>query len=155
MGMINITDIEAGWATLTLGYCSFDVSYLSDLVAELDALFCCSEIEDKDMFVRKIILEGEGHGDLSLVAYLTFNDVNQYLPTNKQYNEENKYDYIINIVWQKIFCGDEDSITILKFPYRELLEQYKQLKEVIKEDYVTNFLCPQSEEEKQTMLRCY
>ena len=75
--MINIDNISAGWADLHLGYCTFSVSYLSYLKTELDMLFDLEERDDESA-VNKIILEGEGQGDLTLVAYLTYGDLNRF-----------------------------------------------------------------------------
>ena len=75
--MINIDNISAGWADLHLGYCTFSVSYLSYLKMELDMLFDLEERDDESA-VNKIILEGEGQGDLTLVAYLTYGDLNRF-----------------------------------------------------------------------------
>ena len=63
-GVINIDNISAGWADLRLGYCTFSVSYLSYLKTELDMLFDLEERDDESA-VNKIILEGEGQGDLT------------------------------------------------------------------------------------------
>lgn len=144
MGIININDIDAGWAALHIGNCEFYVSYLSDLKAELDDLLI--ELEKDPDSSRRIILEGEGHGDLSLVAYLTFDDVNYYLSTANQRNESNRYDYVLNIIWQDIYSSN-DSISIIKYPYDEFMEEYRRLTSEIKEEYITHFLCPQSKEE--------
>ena len=134
--MINITDIQYGWATLHLGYCSFDGSYLTDIRADLDELFNLK----KDYEVNKIIIEGEGQGDLSLVAHLTFEDVNKYLKERDKRDEENKYDYVINILWQRLYNPEENTFCLLKFPYKEFLEEWKVLKKNIKEVYERDFL---------------
>ena len=77
--MIDIYDIRAGWATLQIGDCTFDVSYLSDLKYELDKLIRLHEEVDKiDYEVNRCILDGEGRGDLSLVSYLTFGSMEDF-----------------------------------------------------------------------------
>lgn len=137
--MINITDIQYGWATLHLGYCSFDGSYLTDIRADLDELFNFKD-NLNDCEVHKIIIEGEGQGDLSLVAHLTFDDVNKYLRERDKRGEENTYDYVINILWQRLYSPEEESFCLLKFPYKEFLEEWEALKENIKETYERDFL---------------
>lgn len=150
--MIDINNISAGWADLHIGYCMFSVSYLTDLKFELDTLF---NLSNSDVEVNKVILEGEGQGDLSLVAHLTFENVNDYLPTNRQRDSEHKYDYVINIIWQRLFSCEGNSFSILKFPYKEFMEEYNNLVADIKENYVKNFMMPFDDDEHQEMLESY
>lgn len=141
--MINLTDISSGWATLRLGYCSFDISYLSDIKYEMDYLLDILDSEDND--VKKIILEGEGQGDLSLIAHLTFEDLNNYSKTSEKKDEN--YGYVLNIIWQRILGDYNNSITLLKFPFDEFKDEYERLMLSIKDDYIKNFLCLSDEEE--------
>lgn len=145
--MINITDIQYGWAVLNIGYCSFEVSYLTNLVGEIDWLLDLDEQRD-EVECRKSYFEGEGQGDLTLVSYLTYGDVDDWC---------DKPDYIINIVWQRLYCNplEEESHTILKFPYKKFKEAWLKLKEDIKEEYIKNFVCPQDEEEYKEALAEY
>lgn len=133
--MIEISDIRAGWANLHIGNYMFCVSYLSDIVYELNRLFNINIFESK-----KVTLEGETNGDLTLVSYITFGNVNDLLPMSKQH--DNDYGYILNII-----CQDSHSTNIVKYPYTEFMEEYKQMKAIIKPNYIKNFLCPQDEEE--------
>ena len=87
--MISITDIRYGWAVLNIGYCSFDVSYLTNLVGEIDWLLNLDEQND-EIECKKSYFEGEGQGDLTLVSYLTYGNIDDLC---------DKSDYIINIVW--------------------------------------------------------
>lgn len=146
--MINIFDIRAGWASLKIGECVFDVSYLSDLKSELDDLlkFDVNDYDVTNFKANRIILEGEGHGDLSLVAYLTFEDTNCYLPDEELRNKEDRYDYILNIVWQNIYNSDNTPASLIKCPYKEFMDEYNSLTKKIKDDYIKNFLCPQDDE---------
>lgn len=148
--MINITDITFGWATLHLGYCSFDVSYLSDLKYELDKLFDLDTFHD-DTTVKRVVLEGEGQGDLGLIAYLTFDDLRYYLKIDeyKELDEKSRCGYILNIIWQREYSSDGNSISILKFPYDKFMDEYKTLMNNIKETYIRDFICPYSPEEYQ------
>ena len=143
--MISITDIRYGWAVLNIGYCSFDVSYLSNLVGEVDWLLDLN-VDSDETDCRKSYFEGEGQGDLTLISYLTYGDIG-----------ENEYDFIINIVWQRLYCGspEGESYTILKFPYKKIKEEWLKLKEDIKEDYIKNFVCPQTKEEYEEALAEY
>ena len=145
--MISVIDIRYGWAVLNIGYCSFDVSYLTNLVGEIDWLLNLDEQND-EIECKKSYFEGEGQGDLTLVSYLTYGNVD---------DQCNKSDYIINIVWQRLYCGspEEESSTILKFPYKKFKEEWLKLKEDIKEDYIKNFVCPQTKEEYEEALAEY
>ena len=60
--MVDIYDIGAGWASLKIGECVFDVSYLSDLKSELDNLFKFDihDINTIDFKANKIILDSCG-----------------------------------------------------------------------------------------------
>ena len=108
----------------------FSVSYLSDLKGDLDYLF------DLDDDVKRIILNGEGHGDLSLTAYLTSGNVNQFLSTAKQRNIEDAFDNIINIVWQPLYCGYEDFPIILSilFVLKMMMNEQRLLKNTRREN---------------------
>ena len=145
--MISITDIRYGWAVLNIGYCSFDVSYLTNLVGEIDWLLNLDEQND-EIECKKSYFEGEGQGDLTLVSYLTYGNIDDCC---------DKSDYIINIVWQRLYCGspEEESYTILKFPYKKFKEEWLKLKDNIKEDYIKNFVCPQTKEEYEEALAEY
>ena len=149
-GVINIDNISAGWADLRLGYCTFSVSYLSYLKTELDMLFDLEERDDESA-VNKIILEGEGQGDLTLVAYLTYGDLNRF---EEEYAPEN-FGFILNIVWQRIYSKDDEHHTIMQFPFDKFKKEYAELMERIKDDYIRNFMCVQNEEEYQEMLADY
>ena len=140
--MINIYDIEHGWATLEIGYCSFIVSYLSNLKGEIDYLLDLSESEDISS-CRKIVLEGESAGDLVLVSYLTYGKIND------------KYEYILNIVWQRAYSGKEDFITNMKFSYKDFKKEWKILTDAIKFLYINNFVMPSDIEEYEEELRIY
>lgn len=133
--MIDIKNIRAGWANLYIGNYVFCASYLSDVVHELNRLFSINIFES-----RKVVLEGEDKGDLTLVSYITFGNVNNLLPMSKQRDDD--YGYILNII-----CQDNHNISIIKYPYTEFMEEYKQMKAIIKPNYIKNFLCPQDEEE--------
>lgn len=148
--MINIDNISAGWADLHLGYCTFSVSYLSYLKMELDTLFDLEERDDESA-VNKIILEGEGQGDLTLVAYLTYGDLNRF---EEEHAPEN-FGFILNIVWQRIYSKDDEYHTIMQFPFDKFKKEYAELMERIKDDYIRNFMCVQNEEEYQEMLADY
>lgn len=143
--MINIYDISSGWASLQIGYCVFVVSYLSDVKAELDTLLLNLDIEEEHG-VRKIILDGEDIGELVLISHLTFEDTNVYLSTDKQHDYPN-YDWVLNIIWQRTYCADANSFTIMKFPYKEFIKEYKALTKKIKIDYLKKFICPCDVEE--------
>lgn len=145
--MISITDIRYGWAVLNIGYCSFDVSYLTNLVGEIDWLLNLDEQND-EIECKKSYFEGEGQGDLTLVSYLTYGNIDDWC---------DKSDYIINIVWQRLYCGspEGESYTILKFSYKKFKEEWLKLKENIKEDYIKNFVCPQTKEEYEEALAEY
>lgn len=153
MGIIDIYNIKAGWAVLQIGDCTFNVSYLCDLKSELDELFCFHQ--DKfDIQVNKIILDGESQGNLSLIAHLTFEDVNQYLSTNQYHKENDKYDYVLNIVWQNIF-GRSKGFALIKYPYKEFMCEYYELTKRIKNEYIVNFTCPYDDEEYKNALDNY
>ena len=155
--MVDIYNIGAGWASLKIGECVFDISYLSDLKYELDTLlkFDIHDINTVDFRANKIILEGEGHGDLSLVTYLTFEDVNLYLSGKGKRDNKNKYDYVLNIIWQPLYNDDNKSAILMKFPYKEFMDEYNDLTKKIKDDYIKNFLCPQDDEEYEKALINY
>ena len=155
--MVDIYDIGAGWASLKIGECVFDVSYLSDLKSELDNLFKFDihDINTINFKANKIILEGEGHGDLSLVAYLTFEDTNEYLPGAELRDEDSRYDYILNIIWQNVYNSDNTPASLIKCPYKEFMDEYNNLTKKIKDDYIKNFLCPQDDEEYEEALINY
>ena len=143
--MINIIDIQYGWATLNIGYCSFDVSYLSDSKEEIEYLLSL----DVDMYEgesRKVYLEGESQGDLTLISYLTFGCINP-----------DEYGYILNIVWQRLFCDEIDGggVTVMKFPFEKFKDEWSSLKKDMKDDYIKNFICPQSDEEYESELERY
>lgn len=140
--MINIYEIEHGWATLEIGYCSFIVSYLSNLKGEIDYLLDLSESEDISS-CRKIVLEGESTGDLVLVSYLTYGKIND------------KYEYILNIVWQRIYSGKEDFITNMEFSYKDFKKEWEVLTDAIKFLYINNFVMPSDIEEYKEELRIY
>ena len=152
--MIDIYDISFGWAVLQIGYCVFNASYLTDIKSELDYLFFDLGGTD-ECSVRKVILEGESQGDLALISHLTFEDVNQYLPTSKQRGTSDNYDYVLNIIWQRLYSSDANSLTIMKFPYREFLEEYKELINNIKDDYINGFICPDNDEEYREAISIY
>lgn len=143
--MISITDIKFGWAMLNIGYCSFCVSYLTNLVGEIDWLLDLDEQRD-EVECRKSYFEGESQGDLTLISYLTFGDIG-----------EEKPDYILNIVWQRIYCGipEGESHTVLKFPYKKFKKEWLEFKEFIKEEYIKNFVCPQDKEEYEEAVAEY
>lgn len=142
--MISITDIKYGWAILNIGYCSFEVSYLTNLVGEIDWLLDLDMARDETE-CRKSYFEGEGQGDLTLISYLTFGDVGEKEP-----------DYILNLVWQRVYCeAEENSFTVMKFPFRKFKEEWLSLKEEMKEIYIRNFVCPQDDEEYQEALAEY
>lgn len=154
--MIDVYNMSAGWANLRIGYCTFCVSYLSDLKAELDDLFLDFDNETENM-VHRIVLSGEHNGDLSLVAYLTYEELNPYLTMVEQ-KDRGDIDYcgsILNIVWQNIYSQRAGSVAILKFPYKKFLEEYKKLTKEIKKKYVKEFLCPISKTEYQKALLEY
>ena len=145
--MIHIDNINAGWASLNIGNFSFYFSYLSELVTELDRLFYLLEDDE----VNRVILEGESEGDLSFVAYLTFDEVNHYLSTSTQRNDGDEYDYVINIVWQNLFSSNMNEFAILRFPYKEFLNSYLEMRndEEFKQLYLEEFLMPVDEQERQ------
>lgn len=149
-GVININNISAGWADLYIGYCVFSVSYLSYLKEELDILFDLEERNDESA-VNKIILEGENQGDLTLVAYLTYGDLNKF---ENEYKPEN-FGYILNIIWQPIYGKDDEHHTIMQFPFDKFKKEYNELMESIKEDYIWHFRCAQNEEEYKEILANY
>ena len=140
--MINISDIKHGWAKLSIGYCSFWPSYLSDVVAEIDCLLDLDEDDYSEC--RKTYLEGEWAGDLVLVTYLTFESLGG-----------RKADYILNIVWKRLYAGNYEGETILKFPFKEFKAEWEELKAEIKEDYIKDFIMPQTEEEYEAALEEY
>lgn len=140
--MINISNIRYGWAQLQIGYCSFWPSYLSDVVAEIDCLLDLDEDDCSEC--RKIYLEGETAGDLILVSYVTFESL-----------KGEKSDFILNIVWKRIYAGNYDGETILKFPFKEFKTEWEELKAEIKEDYIKDFIMPQTEEEYEAALEEY
>lgn len=151
--MIDIYDIGAGWACLQIGDCVFSVSYLSNLKKELDYLLNFQS-EDIDLTTHKVVLEGEGHGDLSLVAHLTFEDVNQYLPNSKAREDDKKYDYVLNILWQNIFSGNRN-FALIKYPYNEFMQEYNSLVSSIKDVYIRDFICPNTNDEYEEALKEY
>lgn len=141
MEVIDIYDMRAGWATLQIGDCIFDVSYLSDLKYELDKLIRLHEEVDKIGYeVNRCILEGEGRGDLSLVSYLTFGSMEDFFSEEYFNKRPLKYDYIINIVWEEMYSDDSKPI-VLKFPFKEFVAEYKAMTEDICDRYIHNFLC--------------
>lgn len=135
--MINVCDIEHGWATISIGCCQFSVSYLSDFVYEIDDLLNLSD----ENSVKKIVLDGESQGNLSLVSHLTFENVNEYLNVHQQ-RKDDIYDYVINIVWQCNCSTHGSNCCILKFPYKEFIAEWKKIisDDKFKEIYDTNFL---------------
>lgn len=136
--MINIDNIGSGWAELHIGSCSFDVSYLSNLVGEIDWLINLDE-NNSEADCKKSYLEGEGHGDLTLISYLTFDDIGE---------KEQCFDYVINIVWQRLYGKQENgSFALLKFPYKEFVKEWNDLKLKMKDEYIRNFVCVQDERE--------
>lgn len=143
--MISVTDIKYGWAFLNIGYCSFEVSYLTNLVGEIDWLLDL-DIYSDEVDCKKSYFEGEGKGDLTLISYLTFGDIG-----------EDKPGYILNIVWQRLYCGEQEGncFTILRFPYDKFKKEWLEEKENIKENYIKNFVCPQDEDEYQEALAEY
>lgn len=145
--MIHIDNINAGWASLNIGNFSFYVSYLSELITELDRLFYLLEDDE----VNRVILEGESEGDLSLVAYLTFEEVNHYLSISSQRSKDDSHGYIINIVWQNLFSTNMNEFAILRFPYKEFLNDYLKMRndEEFKQLYLEEFLMPVDEQERQ------
>lgn len=151
--MIDIYNIKAGWAVLQIGNCVFSVSYLCDLKLELDKLFGFHQ-DIVDTQVNKTILDGESQGNLSLITHLTFEDVNQYLPTSRLRQESDKYDYVLNIVWQNIF-SDNKCFALIKYPYKEFMCEYKELIKRIKDEYIVNFICPHDDEEYKSALDNY
>lgn len=152
--MIDVYNISFGWAVLQIGYCVFNASYLTDIKSELDYLFFDLKGTD-ECGVHKVILEGEGQGDLALISHLTFEDVNQYLPISKQRDTSSNYDYVLNIIWQRLYSSDANSFTIMKFPYKEFLEEYKELINDIKDDYISGFICPNNDEEYREAINIY
>ena len=92
---------------------------------------------------------------LSLVAYLTFEDANEYLPDAEFRDEDNRYDYILNIIWQNVYNGDNTPVSLIKCPYKEFMDEYNNLIKKIKDDYIKNFLCPQNDEEYEEALINY
>lgn len=145
--MIHIDNINAGWASLNIGNFSFYVSYLSELIEDLDELLYLPH-EDS---VNRVILEGESFGKLSLVAYLTFDEVNHYLSVSDQRNDGDEYDYVINIIWQNLFSTSMNEFAILRFPYKEFLNDYLKMRndEEFKQLYLEEFLMPVDEQERQ------
>lgn len=145
--MINIDNINAGWADLNIGNFSFRVSYLSELIEDLDKLLYLPH-EDG---VNRVILEGESFGKLSLVAYLTFDEVNHYLSVSNQRNDGDEYDYVINIIWQNLFSSSMNEFALLKFPYKEFLNNYLEMRDDVefKQLYLEKFLVPIDEDERQ------
>jgi len=120
--MIAITDIKYGWATLYISYASFVVSYLSDLMGEIDRLL---DLDDDGC--QKIYLEGESGGDLILVSYLTYEHI------------EDKTQSVINIVWQRVFSREQYGHTLIKLPYEKLKAEWAKEKVAIKDEYEKNF----------------
>ena len=98
------------------------------------------DLQDANLTANKVILEGESYGDLSLIAHLTFEDVNQYLPHSKLRKEDSKYDYVLNIVWQHIFSSHQ-CFSLIKYPYKEFICEYQDLMKKIKDEYIKNFAC--------------
>ena len=127
--MINIDNICCGWARLTIGENKFMVSYLSYLKDDIDELLDFENINE-DYNSHRITLEGESNGDLALVSYLTYG-------TNG---------YNINIVWHRLYSKENEPV-IMTFPYLEFLEEWKRIKEDIRERYIKEFICVQTLEE--------
>jgi hypothetical protein len=148
--MIDISNISVGWATVHIGHCSFNASYLTDIKSDFDYLF---NLDNSDYSVRKIVLEGEGHGDLNLIAYLTFENLNEYLTIDETKNEN--YGDVINIIWQPIFSVNSNSISLLKFPYDKFKAQYQAMTNAIKDNYIKNFICPIDDDEYKEAVENY
>lgn len=148
-GMINIDNINYGWADLHLGHCVFSVSYLSCLKQELDYIFNLNT-EASTSGANQTILEGESEGDLCLVTYLTFGNLGMF-----DIKKDGEYGNILNIVWQRVNSNEDSNITFLRFPYEDFMEEYRQLTEDIKENYIRNFVCVQDEEEYEEYSSIY
>lgn len=111
--MIDIVNIKHGWLTLEITHNKFTISYLTDVLHELDYLIdYCGE-----NCPNTILLDGEGK-DLHLTAWLT-------------------WDSKIIIVWEEY--SDSDLLHIIKFDHKEFKKQYEELKERIIDDYNENF----------------
>lgn len=115
--LITLSKPIYGWIDLSIGENEFIVSYLSDILAELDYLF---NLKD-DMHTNRILLEGEGQGDIYLTAY-----------TRNSGSE-------IVIIWQHAYT--EEKPIAMQFPYWEFMEAYSEQKsKITEEEYESGFM---------------
>jgi len=117
--IISISDIRAGWLTLSIGNYSYRCSYLHDIIEELDDLF----------FDRVNSLDFDCEGTFLHIMGLKYYDgterITLYITCPiKEYKEN----YVID-------CD-----------FNLLMKQWAQLKEEIKEDYNINFKLHYEEE---------
>lgn len=77
------------------------------------------------------------------------------LPDAELRDEDSRYDYILNIIWQNVYNSDNTPASLTKCPYKEFMDEYNNLIKKIKDDYIKNFLCPQDDEEYEEALINY
>lgn len=128
--MIDIYNMAHGWAMLQIGQCHFCVSYLSDVRDEIDYLLDLN-MDDYYTSCSRIYLEGENAGDLTLIAYLTYEADNTY----------------INIIWRPMFNEHGENTIIMKYDYSKFRDSWEMVKDKIKDEYETNFLMEERCEE--------
>ena len=143
--MIDIYNILYGWLTLKIGDCEFTASYINDVKKDLDYLF---NFRDKES-IKKRVLDGESTGDLLLVTYLTYENINTDSST-----DEETYGYLINIVWHELYNSGKE-IKVLSFPYYAFRKEYLNLCKEIKDRYIKFFLMPTDKNEEKEMYNEY
>lgn len=130
--MINIDNIHCGWLRLNIGGLTFNCSYLTDVLEDLNKLFNCDK--DSDEQPRKICLDGEGK-DLYLTAWKSYNN--------------------FIIVWEEEFDADiELLVHCFIFDCRQFHRQWSKLKEEIVKTYKREFLmdCEEGEEGEEFLI---
>lgn len=116
----------AGWMTLKIGRDKFQVSYLTDLWAELDLLLTLPD----EYAVSRVLLEGEDGGDLFLTAYRC-----------------GLGDGLV-IIWEKAYTIGEPKVHI--FDYKAFMDDFARAKKDIgMENYKEHFLCNRRPSKKE------
>lgn len=104
--MINITDIFAGWLTLTIGDKSFKVSYLTDVKEELDRIFNLRNVLNNDEDITAEILRFDGEGPIL------------YLTVRKEYSD-------IVIIWEE--HRDKPYLRYFEYDYNEFCNELESV----------------------------
>ena len=115
--MINIENISNGWLDLTIGNKKYTLSYLHDVLFELEEILT---IIDFDYAAKRLTFDCEGT-ELSLTSFVS------------DYDECTLY-----IIWEE--HKEDISVSLLKFPYYDFKKEFYDLKEKIMDNYNKNFL---------------